>query len=281
MRWRVSTIHRRADSGRARPPMVDLVCDDRKPVEAYLKSPNLHPRKSPHCLEREWIASRLAHDLGLPAAKLVAVEVTPELIKMAETMFSSKAATTVGDAALAQRLQDGPKLLIGSISLGAGWSEWSQAIRVHQAQLDIACQIYLFDTVVQNWDRAMPNPNLLIKGNEYGMIDNEESFVDAAGNEAERLSTPRPWANDGVVNDVGEYTEHPLWSGIKHHRHAPFDVAVARWKSLSEDTLRNYAHEDVFDVWSRPIANKIIDYIVEAIENIDAVHMQIEANRCN
>lgn len=281
MRWQVSTIHRRAKSGRARPPMVELLNSNGESAEAYLKSPELHKAKSHYCLEREWIASRLAQDLGLPCASVAAVEVTPQLIQMAEAIYGREDARTEGARSLAQQLRDGPELLIGSVSLGPGWSEWSQAVPVAKAQLETASEIYLFDTMIQNWDRAMPNPNLLIKNDTYGMIDHEESFVEAAGTDAERDLTPKPWEENGVVNDVGEIDEHPLWRGIKRQKNASFDAAVARWKSLPEATIRGYASEAVFDVWSRHVADKIADYIIKAIENIDAVHMQIEANRCN
>jgi HipA-like kinase len=281
MNWHVSTIHRRAQSGRARPPMVELVNSTGEIIEAYLKSPELHEKKSLYCLEREWIATRLAQDLGLPCATVVPVAVTPQLFQMASLFRSSNVGETAGEASLAQRLQDGPELLIGSVSLGPGWSEWSQAVTVSKTQLEIASAIYFFDTMTQNWDRVMPNPNLLIKNNTYGMIDHEESFVEAAGTDAERDLTPKPWEDGGVVNDVGEIEEHPLWRGIKRHNNVSFSSIIDRWKSLPEATIRGYASESVFDEWSHHVANKITDYLLEAIENIEAVHMQIEANRCN
>lgn len=281
MRWRVSMIHGRAESGRARPPMVELVNSAGETIEAYLKSPELHEAKSPYCLEREWIATRLAQDLGLPCARVVAVEVTPELVQMASVIYDHAPIKTASGATLAQRLEAGPKLLIGSVSLGPGWSEWSQAMSVRDIQLEIATGIYFFDTMIQNWDRVIPNPNLLIKNDSYGMIDQEESFVDAAGTDGERAITPKPWEEGGVENDVGEIDEHPLWRGIKRNKKASFGESVQRWKSLPKTKIVGYADEPVFDEWSRHVANKITEYLLEAVDNIDAVHMQVEANRCN
>lgn len=261
--------------------MVELVDTAGKSIEAYLKSPKFHEAKSPHCLEREWIASRLAWDLGLPCARVAAVEVTPQLIQMAALIYGGGNAKRMDNFTLSQRLLEGPELLIGSVSLGPGWSEWSQSGSVKKAQLDVATEIYFFDTMIQNWDRARSNPNLLVKNDTYGMIDHEESFVHAAGTEAERDLTPQPWKDGGVVNDVGGFDEHPLWQGIKQQKNASFDSVVQRWKSLPEATIRGYANDSVFDDWSRHVANKITDYLLEAIENIEAVHMQVEANRCN
>lgn len=280
MRWRVSTIHRRAETGRARPPMVELISPDGSRIEAYLKSPSFHQAKSPFCLEREWIATRLAQDLGLPCANVVPVEVTPQLVEMAGAIFTTENAKTAGDLALSHRLESGPDLLLASASLGPGWSEWSQATTVSKNQLEIAGEIYFFDTMIQNWDRVMPNPNLLMKSDAYGMIDHEESFGYAAGSDTERYETPKPWSDDGVINDVGEDLEHPLWQGIKRHNSSPFGAIVERWKALPEATIRGYANDTVFDQWSRHTVNNIADYVLEAIENIEAVHMQIEANRC-
>lgn len=268
MRWRVVAMHGRATSGRARPPRVELIGTDGDRCEGYLKSPLFHERKPAFCLEREWVATRLAKEMNLPCANIVPVEVTPELVQIA---------TSIG----IDHIADGPELLLASVSLGPGWSEWSSAVNVTKNQLEQASEIYFFDTMVQNWDRVMPNPNLLVNGSAYGMIDHEESFISAAGSEIERGGAIRPWEDGGVSNDVGEYLEHPLWRGIKKHTNANFVKAVECWKSLPVGTLRGYALDDVFDDWSRDVANDIIDYLMEAIEHVDAVHMQIEANKCH
>lgn len=279
MRWRVTTLHGRATSGRARPPKVELVGDGGEKIEAYLKSPQLHPAKSCYCLEREWIATRLAQELGLPCAKVVPIEVTNQLIQMASKISDESSTITSDGASLDQMLRDGPGLLGGSVLLGSGWSEWSQASALTKKQLNSASEIYFFDTMVQNWDRVRPNPNLLIKNNSYGMIDHEESFVEAAGLDEEKDLTPKPWREGGVINDCGEIDEHPLWQGIKRFKGASFGVIVKRWKSLPEARIRGFAKDAVFDDWSRNIADKITDYLLDAIENIDDVQKQIEENR--
>lgn len=268
MLWKVTSIHGRADSGRARPPKVELVRQDGETCEGYLKSPLLHGAKSPHCLEREWIATQLAKELHLPCADVVPVKVTPELRLMASTLGIHE-------------LDSGPELLLASVSLGPGWSEWTPAVGVSTTQLEQACAIYFFDTMIQNWDRVIPNPNLLIKNDMYGLIDHEESFVEAAGSDAERDETKPPWVDEGVANDAGEYLEHPLWRGIKLRANATFDPIVAKWKSLSEEKFQSYCLDPVFNEWSGHVATKIVDYLVEVTERTDAVHMQIEANRCN
>lgn len=268
MKWRVSAMHGRAESGRSRPPKVELVAPNGVVREGYLKGPQLHSAKSPYCLEREWLATRLAKDLGLPCAEVVPVEVTPGFLQMSSALGMTE-------------FEDGPQLLLASISMGAGWSEWTSAVPVRKMQLATASGIYFFDTMIQNWDRVIPNPNLLIREDTYGMIDHEESFVNAAGTVDEKGETALPWNAGGIINDVGEYLEHPLWKGIKQHKNATFHPIVNIWKSLPEATIKGYAGDCVFKEWSSHIADNITDYLVEAVENIDEVHMQIEANRCN
>ncbi|MEQ6205002.1 HipA family kinase [Sulfitobacter sp. HNIBRBA2951] len=248
-------------------------------VEAYLKSPAFHEDKSPVCLEREWFASHLARDLRLPCAKIVPVEVTTELIRMAAEVFEDDGALSQGAIPLSKSLQNGPILLIGSISLGTGWSEWTPAAPASIGQLKVAAEIYFFDTLVQNWDRVIHNPNLLIKNNLYGMVDHEESFVEAAGLEKERNYLPKPWMEDGVANHSGEFEEHPLWHKIKNRRGISFDGIVRKFKHLTQEQIESYAAGGEFDIWSRSTGDKISEYIFEAIENAEAVQDSIEANR--
>ncbi|WP_027234981.1 HipA family kinase [Leisingera caerulea] len=248
-------------------------------VEAYLKSPAFHDKKSPACLEREWFASHLARDLHLPCAKIVPVEVTSELIRMSAEIFEDDDALSMGAIPISQSLQNGPDLLIGSISLGTGWSEWTPAAPASIIQLRTAAEIYFFDTLVQNWDRVIPNPNLLIKNNLYGMIDHEESFVEAAGLEKERNYLPKPWMEDGVANHSGEFEEHPLWQKIKKRRAISFDGIVRKFKRLPQERIEAYSSGGEFDTWSRSIGDKISEYLLEAIENAEVVQEAIEANR--
>lgn len=280
MNWKVTTFHRRARSGRARPPIVTLENNDGNKIEAYLKSPKFHAKKSCYCLEREWIATRLAEELKLPCARVVPVKVTPQLIQMASKSDGDGQDIVLENSSLSQMLKDGPDLLVGSVSLGTGWSEWSPSATIKKTQLVSASAIYFFDTVIQNWDRSRPNPNLLMKNNDYGMIDNEESFVYAAGLDNEQDYTPIPWKEGGVTNDCGEHDEHPLWQGINSSKNASFGTIVKQWKSLSKFRIQKFAEDVVFEHWCNDVGRKISEYILEAIENIDDIHRQIETNRC-
>lgn len=279
MCWRVSTFHKRARTGRARPPMVTLTDGSGQTVDAYLKSPMLHSSKPTNCLEREWIATQFAQDLNLPCAKVVPVKVDTELIDMASKITSDQDMEADQHQPIAQLLESGPELLAGSVWLGAGWSEWTSADRIRRGQKKIAAEIYFFDTMIQNWDRSIGNPNLLINNNLYGMIDHEESFGEAVGTDAERGYLPKPWTEGGVRNDTGDFDGHPLWQGIKGDKGVSFDQIVKRCRFLPEARILGYSSDPVFTRWSRGEAEKICDYLLEAIDNINAIHEQIQANK--
>jgi hypothetical protein len=267
MTWRVKAFHGRTSSGRAQPPRVEIEADDGSRFEAYLKSPLFFANKSPHGLIREWIATRLATDLGLPCAPVVAVEVTRELIEMGKYFE------------LGAVLAEGPSHLTASVSFGPGWYEWGASAKVGKSQVGQACAIYFFDTMIQNWDRCLPNPNLLINGLKYGLIDHDECFTQASGTVLEKEGIQQPWQEDGVSNHVGEWEAHPLWSGIKHNATSTFHPFVSQWKSLPIATIEGYASDNSLNGADCHIADRIVGYLIEAIEKIDAIHMQIEAHR--
>lgn len=266
-KWSVEAVHGRTSSGRSKPPKVQLQNTSGQRLEAYLKLPKYDKGEPKHSLEREWIATRLAHQLSLPCAQLIPVEVNTELLQMSQS------------CGLSNEIEAGPDLLVASASFGPGWSEWSASQTVTANQLDQASSIYFFDTVIQNWDRCRPNPNLLVSGQRYGMIDHEESFVQAAGSDEERDYHPLPWSWGGVENHIGDYEEHPLWRGLQRHKISHFDGIVENWKALPLHDIERYPDDPVFKTWNRHTADKIVHYILSAIENIDTIKLQIEANR--
>ena len=179
-------------------------------LEVYLKAPNLGETQFPTILEREWFAGRLAQQLDLPCARPLLIRMTPEVV------------ATIQDASVRAKLQVGPAILFGSESGGPGWIEWSDSRSVARDHVQVAAQIYLFDTMIQNWDRCVPNPNLLTKGDRLLMIDHGEAFVSAVGSDAERSHHTLPWKLGGVDNHCGEYEMHPLWPKWMRRRYARF-----------------------------------------------------------
>lgn len=233
--------------------------------EAYLKGPQLGEKHFPSLLEREWFGGRLAQQLGLPCALPLQIRLDPDVVASEQ------------DSALRTRLQAAPEILFGSLNGGPGWSLWTDATAVSRDHAQIAAEIYVFDTIIQNWDRCMANPNLLVKGDRFLMIDHGEAFVEATGSDAERDLTPLPWRLGGVVNHEGEYEMHPLWARLRPKNRVDFAAAADRWKVLPDDTFALIA-ADVPDCWNKVTASRIAAYMGEAVKNIDAIVANIEHN---
>ena len=148
---------------------------------------------------------------------------------------------------------------------------------VSRDHAQIAAEIYVFDTIIQNWDRCAANPNLLVKGDKFLMIDHGEAFVEATGSDAERELTPPPWKLGGVVNHAGEYEMHPLWPKLRPKNRVDFAAIADRWKALPDDAFALIA-ADVPDCWSKETALRIAAYMTEARENVNEIVANIEHN---
>ena len=251
--------------GRTRPVRVFGEAPDGTEFEAYLKGPCLGEKPFPYLLEREWFAGRLAQQLGLPCALPLKIRLDPDVIE------------SVNDPFLRTRLKAGPDILFGSLNAGSGWSVWTDGTSIPRDHAQRAAEIYMFDTIIQNWDRSASNPNLLVKSDDLMMIDHGEAFVEATGSDAERDHTPRPWTVGGVTNHEGQFEMHALWPKLRPKNRVDFTTAAGRWQALPEDTFDLIA-SDVPEAWSKPAAARISAYMVEAVENINDIVANIEHN---
>jgi len=261
----LSGIASRPDYGRTKPIRVLAEAPDGTEIEVYLKGPHFGERPFPCLLEREWFAGRLAQQLELPCAPALQIHMTPEVV------------ASISDTLLQKKLQAGPDVLFGSLNGGSGWIEWSDAMSITRDNLQLAAEIYLFDTIIQNWDRCAPNPNLLVKGNKFLMIDHGEAFVTATGSDAERDHQSLPWRVGGVENHVGEYEMHPLWPKLYPKNRVDFSAAANRWKALPDDAFALIA-ADMPECWSKVTASRIVAYMTEAMENVNEIVANIEHN---
>lgn len=178
---------------------------------------------------------------------------------------------------LRAKLQASPEILFGSLNAGPGWSLWTDAMSVSRGNLQVAAEIYLFDTIIQNWDRCNANPNLLAKGDRFLMIDHGEAFVEATGSDAERDLTALPWKLGGVANHKGEYEMHPLWHKLRPKNRVDFAAAADRWRGLPDNIFALIA-ADVPDCWSKAVASRIAAYMTEAMKNVNEIVANIEHN---
>lgn len=255
----------RSSSGRAAPPRVIAQLPASQCVEVYLKSPAFHHQKSEFVAEREWMAYKFAEALGLPCAPGIPVRITKEFI------------ATIPNHTLTDQLLSGPDVLFGSVNCGSGWSIWSTASKLPRSKLPLMTQAYVFDTIIQNWDRCIPNPNLLIKGDEFQLIDHEEAFVTATGRPEEQDFHPEPWRLDAINNFCGEDLEHPFWRKLAPKTQVSFAHAVQIWKNLPDD-IYQLSRAGTPSCWDGAAMLRIADYLEEATSNIEQVLTQIQQN---
>lgn len=230
-----------------------------------MKGPAFGDRPFDFLLEREWMAARLALQLGLPCAHPVQIQVDPLL------------AEQVDDPALRRGLADSPDVLFGSLLVGLGWHEWTDAISLPRDTVQLAAEIYLFDTIIQNWDRSVAQPNLLAKGTRLMMIDHGEAFTEATGSELERDFLRPPWHLGALRNAAGadDLEQHALWLKLRPKTHVCFESAARKWKELPDDAFALIA-ASVPHCWDRRAAQRIAAYLEDAVENLDAVVSHIE-----
>ncbi|SDY76094.1 hypothetical protein SAMN05444340_11730 [Citreimonas salinaria] len=146
--------------------------------------------------------------------------------------------------------------------------------RMHQ----LHGEAYLFDTIIQNWDRRIANPNMLKKGDEFRLIDHEEAFVSATGADEDRDVVRKPWEAFGIDNFIAGDMQHPFWRRLKPSNHVDFGRAADAWKSLPDDTFSLYAAEASGD-WGRATCDSIAAYLDDARRNIEAVVDAIQRAR--
>lgn len=116
------------------------------------------------CLVKEWVAGRLAQEMGLPVAGLQQVRISPELI--------------AGNAEYEIDLGQG--IAFGSLKVEAAERLSLEFIR--NEKNEVLSRILLFDWWVKNTDRALSevggNPNLLWETGQQRvvMIDHDNTF---------------------------------------------------------------------------------------------------------
>lgn len=256
---------RRSTSGRSKPPLVFAELPTGEAIEVWLKAPRLHPGISDAAPSREWMAARLAEDLGLPCPP-------PVLVRLTEEFMASLA-----DDDLAAALLAGPNVVYGAMNLGPGWRRWTEANRLPRAQHQLQGQTYLFDSILQNWDRRIANPNILKKGDEFRILDHEECFGSATAPQEDRAFIHLPWVVGGLTNYIAGNYQHPFWRALKSSNHVDFNIAAQTWKDLPEDTFSMYADEAPAE-WGTA-CDDIAIYLSRAVQHIDEVVLAIEGAR--
>lgn len=256
---------RRSTSGRSKPPLVFAELPTGELIEVWLKAPNLHAGISDAAPSREWMAAHLAEALGLPCP-------SPVKVRLSQGFLES-----LPDQKLADALRSGPVVVYGATDLGPGWRRWTEASSLPRAQHQLQGEAYLFDSIIQNWDRRLANPNILKKGDDFRLLDHEECFGTATGPDEDKAVIPLPWKVNGLTNFIAGDYQHPFWRKLKRSKHVDFAAAAQAWKSLPEDTFSLYAIDAPAE-WGAA-CDDIASYLSLAVGHIDEVVAAIEGAR--
>ncbi|NPD16948.1 hypothetical protein HOY34_17280 [Xinfangfangia sp. D13-10-4-6] len=135
--------------------------------------------------------------------------------------------------------------------------------------------IYVFDTLIENSDRGVRNPNLLKKGDALAIMDHEEAFSNGRKPLEARRRSRLPWHMGGVTNHIDGDLQHVLWKRLKPGSAVDFAGSLAKWSALPMDAFLTYATH-VPASWGQGGALNIAEYLAEACQNLDAFQDELE-----
>ena len=211
--------------GRTEPLRVGVQTDDGNEHDVVLKV-SAGPECNVECLANETLGSLLAADLGLPVCEPFFVRIGPEFID------------SVPNHAIRQRIRDSCPIAFGSRHAGEQWRRWLPSDRISKTQISQAISVLAFDGFIGNSDRNPANSNMLVKDQEWRLIDHESAFSFRM-----KLFPPcEPWTpgNLGMMRTYGANSEHIFAKQLSGMADLDFEPTRARWAGLSDVRLAEY-----------------------------------------
>jgi hypothetical protein len=211
-----------AESGRNAPLLITCEMADGTLAEVYLK-PSGRPELGVEGMANELYAACVAGHLGLPVCEPILVVLLPDWIE------------TIPDAALQDVLRRSCPISFGSMSAGDGWRIWASGDKVTGDRRDVATAICAFDAFTGNDDRRIQKPNLLVRGNDFRIIDHELCF-------RVRLKLfPRlePWV-PGNLSGLDNPERNILASALKGDHRVNVNSVRPLWANLTDDILEDF-----------------------------------------
>ncbi|MGY3563179.1 hypothetical protein ACVWXP_006448 [Bradyrhizobium sp. USDA 4463] len=250
------SFFRPADRGRTGPLMLLCERQDGSYVEAVAKfSAGCDEREVN--LAREAIAVCLAADLGLPVAEPLIVVVTPEWI------------ASIPDPAVRAKVAASSSLAFGSKLATGQYSVWNTGTTVSASMLLTAAAIFVFDAIIQNFDRREENPNCLVNGEKILIFDHEMTFMHRLV-----LGWKPPWALGGL--QAFEVPGRHIFRASLLGCDIDFGPIKASWMSITNDRIEEY-RAAIPREWSGNYApiDAALSLVRDARNNIDACLTEI------
>ncbi|WP_146347129.1 HipA family kinase [Phaeobacter marinintestinus] len=254
----------RAATGRSRPMLC--VCDERdgEARYVYVKYENFHEELTSDHLVAELVANVFARDLGLPAAEPCLVQI--------DAAFVGTLPDTADGVALCAALQGAPVTAFGSTQISPV-RRWAPTDLVHKSQRQEAALLYLFDTLIENTDRGNGNPNLLMSGLSFKVIDFGHSFQ-RCHRRATLNGSTMPWCNGGIGNHFPGNMQHIMYPSCREVDTEVLEDFTSSLEALTDAKIEGYV-EVIPQQWDQDTACAIIEYLLQARENANQFIEQV------
>lgn len=239
-----------AGAGRNRPLRVAVETTAGDEYEVFLK-PSGRPELSVAGLANEALSACIAARVGLPICQ-------PFLVELPQPWIAS-----IQDAELRQVLEASNPIGFGSTAAGVGWRQWSPEDMLTSARRQAALGIFAFDAFVENPDRKPSNPNLLVKGDEFRIIDHELAlFVRGL------FPAPAPW-RPGYLDHMMQPDRHVFGTRLRGTA-LDLDAIKISWSSLTDADLADF-HAALPEEWIESA-----DSVTAALTHVRAVRDRID-----
>ncbi|WP_260598239.1 HipA family kinase [Sphingomonas endolithica] len=216
---------RLAERGRNEPLRVTAETDQGDEIEVFLK-PSARPEIGIEGMANEIFAACVGSHVGVPVCEPIAVRMSSDWI------------SSVQDPLIRDVLSRSSPVAFGSLAAGSGWRRWTSDERLIGERRGAALSTFVFDAFIENRDRVVSNPNLLIRGDSFRVIDHELCF------RIRLCLFPRaePWRMGYLQNTVSPgATGHVFGALLKADRYVDFTPIRPAWAGLSDDALSDYA----------------------------------------
>lgn len=215
---------RLAEQGRNEPLRVTVETDEGDELEVFLK-PSGRPEVGFEGMANELLAACVAGHLGLPVCEPVAVHMSDAWI------------ASIQNPSIQAVLQRSCPIAFASRAAGNAWRRWTGEDRLIGERRAVALGIFAFDSFTENRDRIVSNPNLLVRGDEFRIIDHELCFRIRQC----LFPRPEPWRVGYLQDQVTPGASgHVFGALLRGDRHVEIEPLRAIWTSLSDDALKAY-----------------------------------------
>jgi hypothetical protein len=237
-------------TGRTKPILLHCEYPNGDPVQVIAKFSGGCDR-SETALAMEAVAACLASDLAIPVAEPVLVDVPVDW------------AMTITDTERRAMLERSSATAFGSVVAGPQFTQWLPTMELNDDMAQTAAAIFTFDAIIQNPDRRVANPNCLVRGTEFRVIDHELAFSHGL-----TLGWSPPWVA-GSLNNLLPREAH-IFRGALVARQVDWTIIRDTWLALSDQMIADY-EDAVPDEWVRamPEVHRALDLIRSARANIE------------